>query len=369
VSRGRRFGVCLYVGTDVALEPQPKFLDAAIAQGCALVMTSLHLPEMDMARAPVECRAIAARTRPAGVTFIADVSPLTFRHLGGSPANTKALADLGLDGIRPDYGFDAGELAAMARGPGPAVVLNATDATDERLEAVAAAAPHGLAGAWAIHNFYPRPETGIALETCVERSLRLVRLGVRIGAFVASQHVRRGPVHEGLPTIEDFRRLPPARAAEMLFATGAIDAALLGDPSLDDAEVKALAGVAGRDEIVIRARRHGEPSREELAVMDGPLTCWAVAQYLLRTGNPALRPAAAAGPRETIAPRNTEARPAYSITIDNERYPRFAGTLHIVRSDLPADPRVNVVGSVHPEDRVLIDLLRSNDRFRFVWSS
>lgn len=368
MSRGRRFGVCAYVGTDVALEPQLKYLDAAIAQGCALVMTSLHLPEMATARAPAECRAIAARTRPAGVTFIADVSPVTFRHLGGSPANTTPLADVGLDGIRPDYGFDAGDLAAMARGPGPAVVLNATDVTDERLEAVAAAGPHGLAGAWAIHNFYPRPETGIALDVCVERSMRLARLGVRVGAFVASQHVRRGPVHEGLPTIEDFRRLPPARAAEMLFATGAIDAVLLGDPSLDDAEVTALAGVAARDEIVIRAHRHGEPSREELAVMDGPLTCWAVAQYLLRTGNPALRPAAAAGPRGTIAPRNTEARAAYSITIDNDHYPRFAGTLHVVRTDLPADPRVNVVGSVDPEDRMLIDLLRPSDRFRFKWS-
>lgn len=369
MSRGRRFGVCVYVGTDVALEPQLAHLDAAIAQGCVLVMTSLHLPEMDLARAPVECRAITARTRPAGVTFIADVSPVTFRHLGGSPANTKPLAELGLGGIRPDYGFDASELAAMARGPGPAVVLNATDVTDERLEAVAAAGSHGLAGAWGIHNFYPRPETGIALETCVERSLRLARLGVRVGAFVASQRVRRGPVHEGLSTIEDFRRLPPARAAEMLFATGAIDAVLLGDPSLDDAEVRSLAGVAARDEIVIRARRNGEPSREELAVMDEPLTCWAVAQYLVRTGNPALGPAAATAPRGTIAPRNREARPAYSITIDNDRYPRFAGTLHVVRRDLPADTRVNVVGSVDPDDRVLIDLLRPGDRFRLEWVS
>ena len=361
MSRGRRFGVCVYVGTEVALEPQITYLDAAITHGCALVMTSLHLPEMDMARAPVECRAIAARTRPAGVTFIADVSPVTFAHLGASPANTTPLADLGLDAVRPDYGFEAAELAAMARGPGPAVVLNAADVTDERLDAVLAAAPQGLAGTWAIHNYYPRPETGISLDTCIERGRRLTALDIRVAAFAASQHARRGPVHEGLPTIEDFRGLPPARAAEILFASGAIDAVMIGDPSLDTGEVSDLAAVAGRDEIVIRARRHGEPSREELAVMDEPLTCWAVAQYLVRTGNPALRTAAA------IAPRNTDARPAYSITIDNARYPRFAGTLHVVRRDLPADPRVNVVGSVDPADRLLIDLLQPGNRFRFVW--
>jgi hypothetical protein len=93
-------------------------------------------------------------------------------------------------------------------------------------------------------------------------------------------------------------------------------------------------------------------------------TCWGTSDDLIRTGNPAVRQDAAA-----IASRETVARPACSVTIDNEHYPRFAGTLHLVRRDLAADPRVNVVGDVAAQDRIMLDLLQAGDRFRLVWES
>jgi len=337
------------------------YLEDALRRGATLVMTSLHLPEMDLRRAADECRQIAERTRVANAMFVADVSPRALETLGATPADLSALVSMGLDGVRPDYGFSAADLAAIALGRQLALVLNATD-IEEGVLAALIDRGCALAGTWAFHNYYPRPETGIDLTTVIQRGAALQGHGLRIAAFAASQGRRRGPVFGGLPSVEDLREIPCEDAAELLFATHAVDAVLLGDPSLDIGELDRLASVAEREVVHIRAERDGTASRREQDVMEAVHRCWSVAPYLVRTGNPAARPPAPGIPR-----RNTLDRPAYSITIDNNQYPRFAGTLHITRRALPADGRVNRVGRVRSADRVLVDLLRPGDRFRLVW--
>lgn len=359
--RLRQFGICVFVGTELPIAGQLEFLREALHRGCRLVMTSLHLPEMDLDRVRGECVAVAAETRAAGAFFFADISGRTLAHFSSTPRDLRRLARLGLDGVRPDYGFEADELAWIALGGQLALVMNATDVRQATLETLAARSCP-LAGAWAIHNYFPRPETGISLKRLIATARDLRPYGVRIGAFVASRHVRRGPVCEGLPTIEDFRLAPCGDAAQVLFASHAVDAVMLGDPSLDAAELADLQAATGRDVVQIRARRTGVPSEAERQVMEAIHTCWGLSDALVRTGNPAL--ASAAGP---VAPRDVVARPAYGITIDNEQYPRFAGTLHVTRQDLPADARVNLVGVIEPADQPLVELLEPEDQFRFAW--
>ncbi len=359
--RLREFGICVFVGTELPIADQLEFLREALRRGCRLVMTSLHLPEMDLERARGECVAVAAETRAAGAFFFGDISMRTLAHFGSTPHNLRRLASLGLDGVRPDYGFDADELAGIALGGHLALVLNASDVRQAILDTLAARSCP-LAGAWAIHNYFPRPETGISLKRLIATARDLKPYGLRIGAFVASRRVRRGPLYEGLPTIEDFRCAPCGDAAKMLYASHAVDAVMLADPSLDVTELADLQAAAGRNVVQIRARRTGLPSEAERQVMEAIHTCWGLSDALVRTGNPTLVTAA-----DRVAPRNVVPRPAYSITIDNERYPRFAGTLHVTRQDLPADPRVNLVGVIEPADRPLVELLEPGDQFQLVW--
>jgi hypothetical protein len=241
------------------------------------------------------------------------------------------------------------------------LALNATD-TPDALLADLAARGCPLAGTWAIHNYYPRPETGISVSRVQAAGAGLRRHAIRVAAFAASAHRRRGPVFAGLPTIEDLRDAPCAHAAEVLFAAHAVDAVVLGDPSLDDGELAALRHVVLRDWVEIGAEVAGAPAAPERGIMENVHTCWGISDYVVRTGNPAV-----ASAHPAITPRGTESRPAYTVTIDNERYARFAGTLHIVRRDLGPDERVNVVGRVPVPDRVLVDLLEAGDRFRLVW--
>lgn len=89
----------------------------------------------------------------------------------------------------------------------------------------------------ACHNFYPKPYTGLALEDIARVNLRLAALGFEIMAFVPGDANVRGPVFEGLPTVEAQRGRASKVALNMLeLAHGAdCDIVLVGDPDLSDA--------------------------------------------------------------------------------------------------------------------------------------
>ena len=52
-----------------------------------------------------------------------------------------------------------------------------------------------------------------------------------------------------------------------------------------------------------------------------------------------------------------------SITMDNEKYLRYCGEVQLIRKDLPADERVNVIGHVEKEYLDLLDLIERGHRF------
>ncbi|TKV17243.1 DUF871 domain-containing protein, partial [Citrobacter sp. TBCS-11] len=54
---------------------------------------------------------------------------------------------------------------------------------------------------------------------------------------------------------------------------------------------------------------------------------------------------------------NTSERSRGSITIDNCDYGRYMGEIQIVKNDLAADEKVNVVGKIIAEDRPLITFI------------
>ena len=73
-----------------------------------------------------------------------------------------------------------------------------------------------------------------------------------------------------------------------------------------------------------------------------------------------------ATPGTRISAGNIGPRPAYSVTIDNERYQRYAGELQITCRDLPVDERVNLVGSVIPAERFLVGFIGPGSQFSLV---
>ena len=69
---------------------------------------------------------------------------------------------------------------------------------------------------------------------------------------------------------------------------------------------------------------------------------------------------------ETVEPKNCAMRRRGTITVDNRLYGRYSGELMLLREDLPADDRVNVIGSVPENALLLIDRIERGAKFMLV---
>ncbi|WP_243681291.1 DUF871 domain-containing protein [Lacticaseibacillus manihotivorans] len=66
-------------------------------------------------------------------------------------------------------------------------------------------------------------------------------------------------------------------------------------------------------------------------------------------------------------PRNADQpRLRGSLTVDNERYGRYAGELQLTKCDLLPDEKVNVLGRVCVADRPLLDLIGANTAIQLI---
>ena len=70
---------------------------------------------------------------------------------------------------------------------------------------------------------------------------------------------------------------------------------------------------------------------------------------------------AKAGP--PVQPDRCEERRRGSITMDNCLYGRYSGEVQLIRQDLPADEKVNVIGHIQPGYELLMDCIRRGSRF------
>ena len=177
---------------------------SAFAAGGAPVFISLHISEefdaAYCARVQEMCDFLAAQ----GWRILADVSEKTIRQFGC--ADLTALAKrLHLWGLRLDYGFSLEQMCALAQQL--PVAVNASTTTPEVARQLAA----GGGTVIAMHNFYPRPETGLDPEFLRESTAALQAEGLQVYGFIPGDALLRGPLYKGLPTLEAHRTAKQVR--------------------------------------------------------------------------------------------------------------------------------------------------------------
>jgi len=198
----------------------------------------------------------------------------------------------------------------------------------------------------AMHNFYPRPETGLDEDYLWETTRQLQDAGLRVLAFIPGDIQKRGPVYEGLPTLEAHRTLLPSAAFADLVLNYGIEEVFVGDPGLSQTEQQRIERFC-REGILsipceIQESWHHLYDQVFTCRMDSP-------KRLVRFQES--RVYSCQG--QTIEACGCTERTQGSLTIDNLRYGRYSGEIMLVRSDLPADHRVNVIGHV-PENALLL---------------
>ena len=318
----------------------------------AMVFLSLHVGEEFSPGYCAQAELVCRQLWEAGLRTVADVSIKTQQQFG-EPDLIRLAKRLRVWALRIDYGFTEEETAALAAQI--PIVVNASTATARAARRIAAAGPLVMA----MHNFYPRPETGLDAAFLLERTRALQGAGLKALAFIPGDQALRGPVHEGLPTLEAHRgQLPSACFADMVLRFG-MDGVFVGDPGLSETERARIRRF--QQEGVLSVPALLEPGREDL--YDRVFTC--------RPDGPAGLVRFAESREYSCAgvptpPGDCRPRVRGSVTVDNDRYGRYAGELQLCRADYPADERVNVIGRVPEQAMLLADSIPRGGRFALV---
>lgn len=338
-------GISLYPGLGMPLDDMLQRLEEAAGLGVDRLFLSFHIPETDPAAFDRQVAPLLSRARELGLATVGDLVP-------GKPVP----ADL--TSLRLDDGFTPEAVAALQRDyPDRTLVLNASAVTEDQLEALQKAGVD-FAKVEALHNFYPHPHTGISVPYFLKQNALLRRVGIPVGAFVASQAGKRGPLQEGLPTLEQDRHRSVSIGARQLAALGA-GTLFIGDDGPSREELQALC-------------------RLEEGVLELTLEVfqWRPYHDILATHVYETRPEEA---EEVIRTANSRAlwkdvdipeipfrrcHPG-DVTLDNDRYGRYAGELEICKTELPADKRVDVLGRIPAEEQFLLQYLTGGKKFRF----
>ena len=325
-------GISIYLSSP--LQDIERTIEHGAATGARYAFTSLHIPEDGGAAYADKVRHVLSLLSARGIALIADVGPRTCDLLGLE--RIEDLRDLGLEYLRLDYGFSAqrvAELSGVFR-----IVVNASTVSSDEIASWREAGADVTRFA-ACHNFYPKPYTGLALEDIARVNLRLAALGFEIMAFVPGDANVRGPVFEGLPTVEAQRGRASKVALNMLeLAHGAdCDIVLVGDPELEP-------GYA-----YVRGQIHHDRPDSSVLI------------FRSQESRTKLKPDSVPTDAGAGLPRK-----AGSIAVSNSGYGRYEGELEIARVDLPGDERMNVAGHITPEAMELLPFIKRGFGVRFV---
>lgn len=352
-------GISVFLGMGASLEQIFQYLELASGYGYSRLFTSLHIPEANSQELLRDFQQMNCYAAQLGFRITADISPHTFQVLGISPDKLEAFKNLGLHTLRLDFGFQTEQTLALAKGLDCEIELNASIVNEELLQELLAAgiAPERLR---ACHNYYPRPETGLSYEHLIRQSQLFRSAGIPVLAFIPSRKNPRGPIYEGLPTLERHRELSAAAAAKDFLFPQVVDGILFGDPFADKGELAAVANLSP-EVLLLKVETAAGLTLVEREIL--------FADHTNRKdpGEWVIRSQEGRGLcKREVAPQPPQLRKRGAVTIDNKHYLRYMGELQVVRQELPASAKVNVVAQVAEEELFLLERLLPGGRFGFV---
>lgn len=352
------------LGTSVYLSNIPEnisqYLENMYNLGCRGIFTSLHIPEDDPSIYKERLKLLGELALKFNMELFADISPKSLEHLGLGWEQADQLKDWGLTGLRMDYGLSEEVIASLSKKM--KIALNASTIREKNIRLLREFdAEFSNLEAW--HNYYPRPETGLALEDFNEINRWLKTEGFTVMAFIPGDGERRRPIFQGLPTIENHRELSTFSAFIDFYHNPWVDKIFIGDPSINEQTTYQFEQFS-KGLIVLHANTYLE-NEQMMKQLESPQTNRPDnARDVIRSAES--RQMAVPGSNK-IPPFNTVDRLIGSITIDNEKYGRYQGEIQITRRNLPRDEKVNVIGRVVEEDLPILPYIKGGTKFAIRW--
>ncbi|UUV17770.1 MupG family TIM beta-alpha barrel fold protein [Fusobacteria bacterium ZRK30] len=338
-------GISVFPGMEMGIEENLKYMERAKESGVEIVFTSMHIPEADEARVLFEFEKILKQTKKLNMKLIVDISNKYIGKYKWENYNIFAL--------RLDFGFSDEEIVRLSKKY--PIQLNASTVSKEWMEDLMEI---GLDSSkiTVCHNYYPRKDTGVSMGLLRLRNKYYRSLGMEIMGFVSSNFKKRGPVYEGLPTVEAHRGLHPVVGAQELLREGC-DLVIVGDLMASREELLLL-GKVEKNSWLLPVKTYKMSPQEEKIFNIIHRNRMDPGEFLIRCEK------SREIFKEPIKKGNIIDRKVGSVTIDNIGYGRYSGELQICQKYFSCDQRVNVVAQTLDDGR-LIQRIKEGENFRF----
>lgn len=355
-------GVSIYSNEEFTLENNMKYIRLAKENGVEKVFTSLNMPEINYKEKLKKIKKLIKYIKSFNMQITVDISPKILNIVGSTYDNLSAFYELGLDCLRLDYGFSLNEIAIMTKNKfNIGIELNASTIKKELIENLIKKGAN-ITNLRTCHNYYPKPYTGLSYRFFVEQTKMIKGYGLKVSAFIPSQKGKRGPIYEGLPTIENHRNLNPEIAAKYFVYSGLVDDIYFGDAYAHEDEIKSVTSI-DKNVIELKIITCDCLSEIEKNIIFNTIHTNRLdaSEYVIRSEESRM----CFKNTSEIYAHNCIGREKYSVTIDNNGFKRYSGELNICMSNMSKDNRVNVVGYIPDDEHILVDLIKPGTKFRF----
>ena len=343
------------------------YMKAMREAGFAGIFSSIHIPEDDDGPILERLKDLGDFVKAQEMELVIDISGDALTKLGLNFEDVSPLITWGITGLRMDYGISNQVIADLSHQL--TIALNASTISEkDLLELKTANADFTRMEAW--HNYYPRPETGLGSREFAQQNQWLAANGFTVMTFVPGDHKLRGPLFEGLPTLEKHRGRHPFVAALDMKKMDTIDKIYIGDPQVSQPIMELFQAYIENDVLKLSAKRTVAATVEEATKVQKQITGLSgLHSNRMDAARDSIRSAEARGRKnQPIEPLNTISdRPIGTITIDNELYGRYAGEVQITKKNLPADQRINVLGRLTEASRDLVNYCGPGQTFEIIW--
>lgn len=342
------FGFSIFLNEDITDETVA-YINTMAQNGFSGIFTSLHIPEDDASQYRERLIALGEIAKNNQLELMIDISGEALARAGFSFEKTAELKAIGVTGLRMDYHISNQQIAELSHSM--SIALNASTITETDIQELKEEnANFSNLEAW--HNYYPRPETGLDQLWYRKKNQWLKACGFTIQGFVPGDQDLRGPLYQGLPTLEIHRgQHPLAAALDLLKDT---DKVYIGDSGLSKTVLDQFSRYFNEETILL----HVKPYDEQIeAVLGDHINRQDEARDVIRSAEARFKE------RKHIPALPARVRDVGMVTIDNNKYLRYMGEIQIMKRPLTADDKVNVVGRVIEKDRPLIQQIKAGQKF------
>ncbi len=358
----RSLGVSLYPDHS-DLDKDQEYLKLAQKYGFTRIFMSMLEVTEEPAIIKEKFRHLIDFAKELGFETILDVAPAIFEQLEISYDDLSFFHETGADGIRLDLGFDGRKEALLTYNPYRlAIELNMSNdvAYLENILSHQANQPF----LYGCHNFYPQEGTGLPYDFFKACSERFKKHGIRTAAFVTSQVGKMGPwdINDGLPTLEMHRHLSVETAAKHLFATNLIDDVIIGNAYASEEELQALAALDRyQTTFTVDFVSDVNEVEREIVLNEQHIRRGDITEQVIRSTEVRKKYSQQSNPVHDT----TFAFELGDIVIGNDHFGKYKNELQIVLTP-HSDSRKNKVGSIIPEEKILLEFIQPWSKFKFI---